>query len=71
MSRQETTLRVDGMTCGHCAGTVEKAVKSLKGVERASVDLAKGSLQVAYDPDQVGISDFKRAVEEAGYEVVG
>ncbi len=69
--KQESTLKVEGMTCGHCAGTVEKAVKSLRGVESASVDLAGGSLQVAYDADQVGIPDFKRAVEEAGYEVVG
>ena len=29
---------VEGLTCGHCVQTVEKAVSALEGVESASVD---------------------------------
>jgi len=33
---------VEGLTCGHCVQTVEKAVSALDGVESASVQLVPG-----------------------------
>lgn len=34
------TLEIEGMTCASCVGRVEKALKSLEGVESAHVNLA-------------------------------
>ena len=61
-------LKVDGMTCGHCAQTVTKAVEGLPSVERALVDLAAGEVTVEGAADEDAV---RRAIEEAGYEVRG
>ena len=61
-------LKVDGMTCGHCAQTVTKAVEGLPSVDRALVDLAAGEVTVEGAADEDAV---RRAIEEAGYEVRG
>lgn len=64
-------LQVNGMTCGHCAKTVEGSVRSLPGVREARVDLAKKELTAAFDASQVDEKAIERAVERAGYAVAG
>lgn len=64
----KTTLKVDGMSCGHCVNSVEGAVKSL-GAE-AKVDLAAGSVDVSFDDSKLSLAAIKSAIEEQGYEVV-
>ena len=61
-------LKVDGMTCGHCAQTVTKAVEGLPSVDRALVDLAAGEVTVEGAADEGAV---RRAIEDAGYEVHG
>ena len=39
-------LRVTGMTCDHCAHTVETALSAVAGVERASVAYGDGKASV-------------------------
>ncbi|SFB43764.1 copper chaperone [Cohnella sp. OV330] len=63
-----TTLKVEGMSCGHCVNSVEGALKKL-GAE-AKVDLAAGSVAVSYDESKLGLADIKTAIEDQGYEVV-
>ncbi len=62
------SLRVEGMTCASCVGRVERALKAVPGVARASVNLATERAEVAFagtaDPGAV-----KQAVEHAGYSV--
>ena len=60
-----TTLKVRGMTCGHCSATVTKALKNVSGVESAAVDLDKGEAVVAGRADVHTLID---AVKEEGYE---
>ena len=63
------TMKIEGMSCGHCSARVEKALNALEGVS-ATVDLeAKtATLQLAVEqPDEL----LKKTVEDAGYEVVG
>ena len=35
----KVTLKVEGMTCGHCVGRVQKALDAARGVIEAKVDL--------------------------------
>ena len=35
----ETMLRVEGMSCGHCTGSVDRALRAVAGVVSCSVDL--------------------------------
>lgn len=43
-------LRVGGMTCAACAGSVENALLALPGVRSASVSVVLGEARVEYDP---------------------
>ncbi|HWG91981.1 MAG TPA: heavy metal-associated domain-containing protein [Candidatus Thermoplasmatota archaeon] len=61
-----TTLRVEGMTCGHCQGRVEKALAAVPGVTKAQVDLAGGKATVVHGKEATPDALVK-AVEGAGY----
>ncbi|MGC8866474.1 MAG: heavy metal translocating P-type ATPase [Bacteroidales bacterium] len=67
MSRTFLTLPVEGMTCASCVATVEKAVKSLEGIEEASANLALGNVSITYDPDKVDPQHLVQKIQEAGY----
>lgn len=68
---REITLKVQGMTCGHCKMTVEKALGRLAGVGGVAVDLAGQRVKVDINPEQVTEADLKKTIEDAGYDVVG
>jgi Cu+-exporting ATPase len=67
---ETTTLSIGGMTCASCSAHVEKALNKVPGVTEASVNLATERATVTYVPGATGLADFKRAVAEAGYEVL-
>lgn len=67
---EKALIKVAGMTCGHCKNAVEKAVRGLPGVLAAEVDLAAGTLAVDFDNGKSSLDSIKKAVEEAGYQVV-
>ncbi|CAO3426968.1 heavy-metal-associated domain-containing protein [Azospirillum doebereinerae] len=60
------TVKVEGMTCGHCAQTVTKALEALPAVERALVDLKTGEVVVEGTAE---LGAIRKAIEDAGYEV--
>ena len=62
-----TELKVEGMTCGHCAQSVTRALQQLGGVERAQVDLNAGRARVEYDAAQTDVQEMIRAVSQDGY----
>ena len=59
-------LKVEGMTCGHCAQTVTKAVEAVPAVERALVDLKAGEVTIEGSADERAV---RQAIEDAGYDV--
>ncbi|MEN3011099.1 MAG: heavy metal translocating P-type ATPase [Candidatus Bipolaricaulaceae bacterium] len=63
-------LPIGGMTCAACVAHVEEALRRLPGVVSASANLATEKATVIFIPGLVGLADFKRAVAEAGYEVL-
>lgn len=65
------SLKVEGMSCGHCKAAVEKALKGTAGVQDAEVDLAAKAVTVSYDSAKVGRDGLVKAITDAGYEVVG
>ncbi len=62
-------LIVEGMSCSHCSGRVEKALKALDGVESVTVDLKAKTAEVTLSG---GVADdaLAQAVTDAGYQVV-
>lgn len=63
----ELTLKITGMSCGHCVGQVTKALTRLDGVQVDSVKV--GEAIVVYDPREIVPTEIILAVTEAGYEV--
>ncbi len=59
-------LYVDGMTCEHCKMHVEQALKGIKGVKKAEVNLEEGTAEVE-TKKEIPFETFKDAIEEAGY----
>jgi copper chaperone len=66
----QTTLNVQGMTCGHCKSAVTNALKELDGVKNVEVDLQAGKATVEYEEGKVSAENMKEAVEDQGYDVV-
>lgn len=62
-----TTLKVTGMTCGHCVRSVSEAIGGLDGVQSADVQLESGRATVVYDEGRVSPRDLVGAVLEEGY----
>jgi copper chaperone len=64
----DTTYTVTGMTCDHCALSVEEEISGLGGVTAVTVALATGAVTVSSSED-LSVADVRGAVEEAGYEL--
>lgn len=71
MALSSMIISVQGMSCNHCKASVEKALKTLTGVEKAEVDLQKAEVTVEFDPGVIAPEALQEAITAAGYEVVG
>ena len=60
-------LKIGGMTCTHCPPALEKALKSVDGVNAARVNLAGQVASVDYDPTKASIQGLIHAVRSHGY----
>lgn len=63
---EELTLKISGMSCGHCVGQVTKALTQLDSVQVKTVKV--GEAIVVYDQRQIVPTEIIEAVNEAGYE---
>ena len=61
------TLKVTGMFCEGCAGSVTRVLSRVAGVQQAKVDLDKEQATVSFDPGQAKLDDMKQAIRGAGY----
>ena len=61
---------VEGLTCGHCVQTVEKAVSAVHGVESATVELVAGGISRLTVAGTVAGTAVRDAVTGAGYDVI-
>jgi Cu+-exporting ATPase len=67
----KVTVNVGGMTCAACVRRVELALKSIDGVEDASVNLATARATIIHDPHWDGIETIKSVIADTGYEFLG
>jgi len=61
------TMKIDGMTCGHCVGQVTKALQGLDGVQVEQVKI--GAATVAFDSTATSEARIAQAIEDQGYTV--
>ncbi len=69
-SQTTLALRPAGISCPSCVGTIEAALLSVPGVDRASVNMGTERVTVDYDPAQVEVQRLRQAVTDAGYELL-
>lgn len=62
----DIVLKIEGMSCGGCASSVEKALRA-SGADNVKVDLAAGKASFSA-PAGAQAENFRVAVDEAGYE---
>lgn len=62
---ESMTLKIEGMSCGHCVARVEKTLKKLEGVEVRRVEI--GSAEIVYEPGQTPFAQIREALDDAGY----
>jgi copper chaperone len=63
---ETTTYTVSGMTCSHCASSVDAELRRIAGVRAVDVELDGGIVTITSD-GPVAESAVAAAVEEAGY----
>ncbi len=64
---QQVTIGITGMTCASCVGSVEKALKKVKGVSDARINLAAEKAAVDFNPAFATREDLEKAISDAGY----
>ena len=68
MERFET-FAISGMHCESCVKSIDKAVRSLRGVLDAEVDLSSGEVHVTFDPEHIDAEDIIEVISGLGYAV--
>ena len=61
------SMNIGGMTCGHCVGSVTRALEEIDGVVIERVTL--GTASVEYDGGRTSPADIAQAIEREGYRV--
>jgi len=62
-------IKIEGMNCGHCTASVEKALKAVVGVTAVSVDLS--SKRATVEVENVSDETLKKTVVDTGFDVAG
>ncbi|KAM0949536.1 putative P-type Cu(2+) transporter [Dioscorea sansibarensis] len=63
-------IRIKGMTCTSCSGTVESALQCVHGVQKAIVALATEEAEIQYDPKLVSADKLMEVVDDTGFEAI-
>ena len=64
----KSVIKIDGMSCQHCVMAVKKEVQKL---DVQNLEVKIGEAFVEYDENKVSEAAIKRAIESAGYIVIG
>ena len=64
----KTQLGSQELTCPSCISKIEKALKSLDGVQNAKVHFNTGRIEVEHESEKVNSEALVEAVRKAGYE---
>ncbi len=61
-------IAIEGMTCDNCVRTVEKALRSVSGVQEVQVDRAQARATVKFDTRRTDIPALHDALIKKGYK---
>ena len=64
------TFPVEGMSCASCAAHVGKALRGVRGVSEATVNLALNTARVCWDETLCSPADLRKAVQAMGFDLI-
>lgn len=62
-----STIRIDGMRCTKCSGSVAKALKATAGVESVEINVEKKEAVIQYDDEKVTEAKLREVINSTGY----
>ncbi len=62
-------ILIEGMSCNHCTGRVEKELSKIDGVDVDSTSVDEKNVIITLEKE-VEDTVIRNAVDEAGYEVI-
>lgn len=64
------TIKVSGMSCGHCVASVTKTLEEMENVSNVTIDLTSGVVQ--YETQgEVSLVAIKNAISKIGFTPEG
>jgi copper chaperone len=63
------TIKIEGMSCGHCTAAVTKALSAIDGLTDVKVDLEKKEASYT-ETKPVSLETIKAAITKIGFSVV-
>jgi copper chaperone len=67
-TNEETTLKVEGMSCPSCVRHIDDALREVKGVREVNVQFERGQVRVRHDSEAATVNALIEALRNAGYE---
>ena len=64
------TIKVEGMKCAKCSGSVSKALKATEGVEDVQVSHDKGEAVIKYDDQKLDETKLREVINSTGFKAV-
>jgi copper chaperone len=59
-------LKIKGMSCQHCVGSVKKALENIPGLSRVVVNLEQG--EATFSNENVARAEIRAAISKIGFE---
>ena len=67
---ENTTYKINGMSCAACAASSQKVLSRMKGVEEVNVNYANKSCQIVFDAETVTFDMMKAKLSRLGYALL-
>ncbi len=69
---KSATLQLEGLTCPSCMQKIEGAVKSVSGIDEASLKVMFNSskVKVDFDEEKTSAEEIEAAITRVGYDVL-
>jgi copper chaperone len=59
-------IKIKGMSCQHCVGSVKKALENVPGLSQIAVDLEAG--EASFNNENASREEIRTAISKIGFE---
>lgn len=68
---EKIIIPVEGMTCGGCVKSIERALLTQSGVKTAQASLEAKNVTVDFDAALIGKAQLESTIQKAGFTIPG